>query len=104
MRGRKALAIVKDTKRLAFQERVAAFIEKRRVVLFVAFEIKVPGVVYIVRLKDRRFPAFGRRMASNDVTRDRRNDSKSERSDGKDANHCGERTVVVRRERRASWM
>lgn len=35
---------------------------------------------------------------SDDVTRDRRNDSKSEGSDGKDANHCGERTVVVRRE------
>jgi len=43
-------------------------------------------------------------MASNDVTRDRRNDSKSERSDGKDADHCGEKTVVVRREWRASWM
>lgn len=37
---------------------------------------------------------------SDDVTRDSRNDSKSERSDGKDANHCGEKTVVVRRE----WM
>jgi hypothetical protein len=37
---------------------------------------------------------------SDDVTRDSRNDSKSEGSDGKDANHCGEKTVVVRRE----WM
>ncbi len=56
-----------------------------------------------INLKDSRFPGFGRQMASNDVTRDGRNDSKSERSDGKDADHCGEKTVVVR-EWRASWM
>ena len=41
---------------------------------------------------------------SNDVTRDGRNDSKSERSDGEDENHCEEKTVVIGRERRASWM
>jgi hypothetical protein len=31
-------------------------------------------------------------MAANDVSRDRRKDSKSERSDGKDADHRGEKT------------
>jgi hypothetical protein len=41
---------------------------------------------------------------SNDVTRDRGNDGKGKRCDAKDANHYEEKTVVVRRERRASWI
>jgi hypothetical protein len=57
-----------------------------------------------VNLKDILLPVQGRPSVSNDVSRDGRNDSKDERCDAKDANHCEEKTVVVKRERRESWM
>ena len=68
--GREAIAIVKDANRFIFlgstlstlcsknecnyweshQERVATVIEESGIVLLVAFQIKVPGVVCIIRL------------------------------------------------------
>jgi hypothetical protein len=70
------------------QERMAAFIKKRGVVLILAIPQQVSVVVFRIRLKNARLPTCRRGPSvSNNMTRNGRNGSKGEGSDAKDANH-----------------